>query len=323
MFKPVYRDYLWGGDRIRQLYNRTEAPAVCAESWEVSVRPEGMSLVENEPFTGQSLTELSRQYGKELLGSECETSEFPLLIKLIDARETLSIQVHPDEEAAELYGGDPKTEMWHILESEPESLLYVGFRRKMDGRRFANMLAKQKTGKLLRTIPAVAGKSIFVPGGTVHAIGAGNLILEIQQNSNTTYRIYDWERVAENGQPRELHLNQALNVIDWNAPEAVLQGRNPLPADNHANRRWQMLRSDFFTLTSLALMQPERISLDGTTFHVLFAARGTARIGWGSGSGRELLIPQGRSCLVPANLGEYVLSTLAEGESAQVLTTSL
>jgi len=282
-----------------------------------------MSIVKNGALADETLDSLCRRFGGAICGSDCEGDEFPLLIKLIDARETLSIQVHPDEDAAEAYGGDAKTEMWHILAARPEALLYVGFRGKMDERRFTDWLADKKIGNLLLKIPAVAGKSIFVPGGTVHAIGAGNLILEIQQNSNTTYRIHDWERVREDGRPRELHIKEALNVINWRAPDAHLQGRNPLKAQNSANRSWQMLRSDFFTLNSLALMAPEKVLLDGRSFHVLFVAGGNVRIGWPGADAEGLLLPHGRSCLIPAGLGEYLLSPLNDGQAALVLTTSL
>lgn len=175
---------------------------------------------------------------------------------------------------------------------------------------------------MLRSIPSVAGRSLYTPGGLVHAIGEGNLILEVQQNSNTTYRVFDWDRVGPDGRARDLHVQQAMEVIDWRAPALGLLAPVPMSGPVPANRHLRLLRCDYFELASLQLAEPEEIVLDGTTFHALFVADGAVRVEWGT-SGEALDLPRGRSCLVPAALGRYRLSPADGTGGARVLTTSL
>lgn len=321
LFKPVYRDYLWGGDRIAQRFGRKDAPACCAESWEISAHPEGMSVVENGPLAGTDLAALCKEHGTRVMGSACESDRFPLLIKLIDARARLSVQVHPNEDAARRYGGEAKTEMWHVLEAAPEAVLFAGLQPGVGPRIFHDAVVDKGVAALLRPVPSVAGKSLYTPGGMVHAIGEGNLLLEVQQSSNTTYRLYDWDRVGADGRARELHVQKAMEVIDWKAPAMGLLSPVPLPGPVSANRHTRLLRSDYFELCSVRLAEPERVSMDGTSFHALFVAEGSVRVGE-EGSPEAVELPCGRSCLVPACNGSYVLAPL-DGTEARVLTTTL
>ncbi|MCL1857181.1 MAG: class I mannose-6-phosphate isomerase [Kiritimatiellaeota bacterium] len=305
-FAPIYRDYLWGGDGIATLFRREGTPAPCAESWEISAHADGRSVVGEGALAGCDLRQLTRDYGTALTGTHCETETFPLLIKLIDAAEPLSVQVHPDDAAAQACGGEAKTEMWYVLKATDDAHLCAGLTADVHGPRQIHDAAVDKTlRRFLRIIPSRAGQSLFVPGGMVHAIGKGNLIFEVQQSSNTTYRLYDWDRVDADGRTRPLHLRQALDAINWRSPAMDFLRPVPMSPANAANRRSRLLRSDFFTLEAIDLAAPEPVTLDGTTFHALFVEKGAATLAWDGGT---LPLPLGRSCLVPANLKHYALT---------------
>jgi mannose-6-phosphate isomerase len=323
LFKPIYRDYVWGGGRIAQHFGREDAPARCAESWEISAHADGNGVVENGTLSGRDLSSLCKEYGRQLIGTAADADEFPLLIKLIDARERLSVQVHPNDKTAKQHGGEAKTEMWHILDAEPNAELFAGLRAEVGPRAFQDALKAHKVPSLLSSVRSVAGKSLYVPGGLLHAIGEGNLLIEIQQNSNTTYRVYDWDRLGVDGKPRELHIQQALEVIDWRAPEASLLSPIPMSDATPANQCDRLLRSDFFELRRYKLAEPQVMAMDGLSFHALFASEGSAIIKVDGADDVEL--PFGRSCLVPASVGEYEIHPVGQGgaRGATVLVTTL
>ncbi len=317
LFRHVYRDYIWGGCRIPEKFGRTDAPERCAESWEISGHPDGVSVVANGPLAGTRLDDLCRTAGEALVGTAAEDpTRFPLLLKLIDAKTKLSVQVHPSEETAEEVGGEPKTEMWYVLDAEPGSFMYCGLRDCHGPRAIRDALAAREMPSLLAAHPSKPGSSLFVPGGPVHAIGDGNLVFEVQQSSNTTYRLYDWDRVGADGRTRELHVEKALKVIDFRAP--ALGFIDPVE-EGGANPRSRVLRTDFFRLEKTRLLAPETVALDGLSFHALFVLSGAARV---SGTGFEPVdLPLGTSCLVPAALGSYSLDPAAE--NTEILTTSI
>lgn len=252
-FKPVYQDYVWGGSRIRTKFNRNDAPFPCAESWEIADRPEGMSVVAEGRFAGTSLNDLVVLYGEKLLGRGRKERRFPLLIKVIDAKEPLSVQVHPSEESAECYGGEPKTEAWHLLEGGP---LYASFKRPSSKEELLQAIQEGQAGELLQKIEARAGETLFIPGGRIHAIGPGCLILEVQQNSNSTFRVYDWGRKG-----RALHLDEACNCIKFD------DTANPLvqPLDETI-----LLSTLFFTVQKLEASETLRIECNPDTFQIFF-----------------------------------------------------
>ncbi len=319
LFRHVYRDYLWGGSRIAERFGRADAPERCAESWEISPHPDGPSVVANGPLAGRDLQSLCDEFGEALLGSACEGTRFPLLIKLIDARQKLSVQVHPSEETAEAVGGEPKTEMWYLLDADPGAKIYCGLRDCPGPRTLRDALAAHRAPELLVEHPSRVGCAMFVPGGTVHAIGEGNLIYEVQQNSNTTYRVYDWDRVGPDGRARELHVDKAVAVIQWRAPKLGFLRPEAAAAAGPGNVRRQILRSDFFELHETTLRGREPVALDGLTFHALFVKEGTVRLVRDGGEPLELAA--GVSCLVPASLGAYALEPV--GGEAKVLTTNV
>lgn len=305
LFQPVYKDYLWGGNRLAHLFGRTGTPAICAESWEVTDRAEGMSIVINGSFKGCSLHTLVDTQGPALLGEGSTETAFPLLIKLIDARQDLSVQVHPDHRSAALTGGEPKTEMWYILEADPSALIYAGLKPGVTQTQFEEALRLQRLeSDVLAAIPAKPGRVVFVPGGRVHAIGAGCLLLEVQQNSTTTYRVYDWNRTDKQGRSRDLHLEQALRVIDWENSKPEINSPRLLPQTG-PNAYAAILQCPFFTTVRIALNAPEPVSHNGRSFHVVFVVSGHVLIG---ANGTVAAAGKGTTCLIPAANTHYTLT---------------
>ena len=318
LFRPVYKDYLWGGDRIAKRFGRADAPALCGESWEVSAHPDGMSVVEGGPFDGRDLASLCEEFGAALVGSFAEGTRFPLLVKLIDAKKRLSLQVHPDDEGAARHGGEAKTEMWYFLEAAPGATVCAGLKEGVGPRIFADAVKEHGVASLVRVVDAEPGKALYIPGGLVHAICEGCFVLEVQQSSNTTWRVYDWDRVGPDGRPRELHVARAMEVIDWKAPPASLSVPYAMKAADPRNKRERVVRSDYFTMERLTLRAPEAGTLDGRTFRILFAADADLVVTDGGG---ETAVPRGRSCLLPASLGAYAVAP--RGAEATVLTVEL
>ena len=297
-FRPVYKDYIWGGTRIITKFGRRMPPGIYAESWEVSTRPEGMSVVADGPLAGTTLQSLVDTHGAALMGTRVGSGPFPLLVKLIDSRERLSVQVHPDDAAAARHGGEAKTEMWHVLDAAPGAQVFAGFRPGTGKREMETAIRNARFEDVLATVPVSPGDTVFVPGGRVHALDAGLLILEVQQNSNTTYRLYDWGRVGHDGRPRETHVAQALRVIDWNdtgSPKAM-PSVLPCPAPNH---RELLVESPYFRIERLGLRSEFVEADDPGGFRVLFVAAGTLRMDWPQGSSRTAA---GTSVLIPAGL---------------------
>ncbi len=236
-FRPVYKDYIWGGDRIVHKYGRPEPPGIYAESWEVADRSEGMSVVADGPLASRTLSELRSADPAGLLGVHARPGPFPLLVKLIDARERLSVQVHPDEVCAARHGGEPKTEAWYVLEAELDACVFAGLRPGVDRAAVEDAIRRTRLEEVLNRVPVAAGDAIFVPGGRVHALDAGLVILEVQQNSNTTYRMYDWGRVGHDGRPRETHVAQALRCVRWTDTSSPRCTPETLPSPPHSQRQ--------------------------------------------------------------------------------------
>ena len=305
-FRPVYKDYIWGGERIIRRYHRSAPPGIYAESWEVSTRPEGVSEVVNGPLAGITLDELCKQRGAEVLGAKVKGKQFPLLIKLIDAKETLSVQVHPDDTTAAIHGGEAKTEMWYVLEADKGACVYCGLTPGTDAKAMEAAVGARNFARLLQTVPVSAGDAVFVPGGRVHAIGAGCLLLEVQQNSNTTYRIYDWDRVGPDGRPRELHIEQALKVTSWNDEQNAKVPPRKI-SESGKNERWEILTTKYFCLERFKLGEVIATGGFGESFHVLFVAKGTIRI---RSQGFSETAHAGTTYLVPAHVRQYFVEPM-------------
>lgn len=214
--KPSFKEYIWGGRKLIDEYNKQYDGEILAESWELSCHKDGPSYIANGEYEGLSLVEYINEHGKKVLGSNCDKfDDFPILIKLIDAKKNLSVQVHPNNEyALKNEGQYGKTEMWYVIDHEPNAKLYYGFKDKISRSEFEERIKNNTLIEALNEVTVKKGDVFFIESGTIHAIGAGILIAEIQQNSNVTYRVYDYGRKDKNGNQRELHTGKALEVTE-------------------------------------------------------------------------------------------------------------
>ena len=212
---------VWGGRRLESLYGKRLPSGVrIGESWEIVDREDAQSVVHNEPLRGATLHELWKARREEVFGANLpNTPRFPLLFKLLDCQDRLSVQVHPPPEVAPRFNGEPKTEMWYLMATLLDSDLYAGLKRGVTREQFEDALHRGRVADLIHRIPTRAGEAFFIPSGRIHAIGAGNVIFEVQQNSDTTYRVFDWNRLGLDGKPRALHLDESLASINFDDPE--------------------------------------------------------------------------------------------------------
>jgi len=229
IFQPIFMERVWGGRRLESLYGKRLPPAArIGESWEIVDRPEAQSVVHNGPFRGQTLHTLWTEYREPVFGNlpdgpnQTGASRFPILAKLLDAQENLSLQVHPPAAVAQELGGEPKSEFWYIADATPGAEIFAGLKKTSTRGAFVKDLKQGKVLEHAHQISVTAGDAIFLPSGRLHAVGAGNLIVEIQQNSDTTYRVYDWDRVQKGGTARKMHIAEALQSIDFSDREPSL-----------------------------------------------------------------------------------------------------
>ncbi len=221
---PVFMERIWGGQRLREVFGK-ELPAGkrIGESWEIADLVEGRSTIGNGPLRGQTLGEAVARHREEIAGTKDFPTAFPLLIKFLDAQDVLSVQVHPDAETCQRMGkGQPKTECWYIIHAEPGAVIYKGLRKGVTKNQFARAIETQDIASLLAAVPVQVGECHYIPAGTVHALSAGLLIAEVQTPSDTTYRVFDWNRVDEQGKSRPLHIEEALESIHFDiTPEKL------------------------------------------------------------------------------------------------------
>ena len=303
LFTPVYKDYLWGGNRFKKYFNRKISDEILAESWEISDRDEGMSIIENGYFAGTSLKKMVKKYPTEIVGKNFIGSSFPLLIKIIDAKKRLSLQVHPDEQNAKKFGGEPKNELWHFLENDNSTIFY-GLKNKIKKDDFLDILNSNKVDDILNKFMLKKDSNVLVPGGCIHAINEGSLILEIQQNSNTTYRIHDWNRVDADGNSRELHINKALEVMSLNVNNDPIVKTNIIDKNNSFIRT-EILDKPYFKVEHINLKNIFTQTMNHSTFHTLFVSEGSVELKWND---KDILkINKGRSVLIPAVINKYHL----------------
>jgi len=223
-FEPIFQERIWGGRKLAELFGKNIPPNKgIGESWEIVDRPEAQSIVREGPLSDRSLHDLWVNFREELFGEIPDAPRFPLLIKLLDAHERLSLQVHPPQEIAESLGGEAKNEFWYVAAAEPNAEIFVGLRKSMTRDQFEDALHSGTVADCVHAIQMKSGAAMFLPSGRFHAIGAGNLLVEVQQNSDTTYRVFDWNRVGDQGKPRQPHVDQALQCIDFNdvAPKPI------------------------------------------------------------------------------------------------------
>jgi mannose-6-phosphate isomerase len=298
-FKPVFKERVWGGRNLERLYGKTLPPNVpIGESWEISDRPGDVSVVEGGPLAGRDLRWLMENHATDLLGpARSLNGRFPLLIKILDAQEDLSLQVHPPAPRAAELKGEPKTEMWFITDARPDAALYVGLRHGVSREEFTRRIADGSVANCFHRHAVRAGDAMFLPSGRVHAIGGGNVIFEIQQNSDTTYRVFDWNRVGLDGNPRELHVEKSLASIDFEDFEAALATRETVEKDGVAIRH--LADCEHFAVRQFTLRRDANVRLELGQMHIIGVVSGCISV---QADGGSLSLGAGAFCVVPACL---------------------
>jgi mannose-6-phosphate isomerase len=299
-FAPRFKDRVWGGRRLAELYGKPlPAGTPIGESWEICDRPGDASVIANGPLAGRDLRWLMEHHQAELLGpAPAQQGAFPLLIKILDARDKLSLQVHPPSAKAAALKGEPKTEMWYIADADPGALLYVGLRKGVTRADFERALAAGTVESCFHQIPVKAGDTMFLPSGRVHAIGAGLVIFEIQQNSDTTYRVYDWNRAGLDDRPRALHIRESLESIDFADFEPALAPDQWSAAVPQVR---PLVRHELFDVDACRMQPGLHSCLPGGSMRILGVAGGELLVGKGD---TQVRLPAGSFCLIPACLGE-------------------
>lgn len=306
--KPSCKNYLWGGRRLADEYGIEYEEDILAEAWELSCHPDGPSYISNGKYAGMTLEEFIEAEGKEVLGSHCRRfRDFPILIKFIDAKQNLSIQVHPNNRyALKNEGQYGKTEMWYIMDANPGAFLYYGFKTEVSKEEFAKRIEEDSLLEVLNAVPVQKGDVLFIESGTIHAIGEGILIAEIQQNSNVTYRVYDYGRVGKDGKKRDLHIEKALAVTN----------RVPIVKDKTSYPH--VADCDYFTVDKLNLdgtfMKKMEGSVSETSFASILFLDGEGTI---SNKGESLQFKKGESFFLTAGSGAYTI----EGSCDALVTT--
>lgn len=297
-FNPIFKERVWGARNLERLYGKKLPPSVpIGESWEISDRPGDVSVVANGPLAGKELHWLVENHRADLLGdAKLEAGRFPLLIKLLDAQEKLSLQVHPPASKAAELRGDPKTEMWFIADAILDAELYVGLKRGVTRGDFERRIGDGSVAECFHRAKVHAGDAMFLPSGRVHAIGAGLVIFEIQQNSDTTYRVFDWNRVGLDGKPRELHIPQSLASIDFNDFEPALVAGEKIVGADFSTRR--LVAHTLFTVDHYEARQECEVSIQRGKMRIVGVVSGKVRIGPAEGMYSDLL--PGQFCLIPA-----------------------
>jgi mannose-6-phosphate isomerase len=302
IFQPIFKDRVWGGRELERLYGKKIPDgAPIGESWEISDRPGDVSVVANGKFAGKDLRWLMENHAAEILGGAkpAAAGRFPLLCKILDAREKLSLQVHPPASKAAELKGEPKTEMWFIADAVPGANLYVGLKRGVTRAEFERKIADGSVAECFHRLPVQTGDTMFLPSGRVHAIGDGLVIFEIQQNSDTTYRVFDWNRVGLDGKPRELHVAESLASIDFNDFEPKLVPASYRSAPGFKFR--QLVEDPLFNVQEMVFENAGSVSPAGQYLRIIALVKGAAEIAGGDEKISVTLQP-GQFCLLPASL---------------------
>jgi len=314
-FQPIFKERVWGGRNLASLY-RKQLPAdvPIGESWEITDRPEGVSVITNGPLAGKDLHWLMAHHAEELLGpAKSQSGRFPLLVKLLDAQDDLSLQVHPPAEVAAKLGGEPKTEMWYVAQATPTAQIYVGLKNGVTREEFERKVRDGSVADCFHRHTVQAGDAMFLPSGRVHAIGAGSVLFEIQQNSDTTYRVFDWNRVGLEGKPRDLHIEQAMASINFNdfEPAKVVTSSS---ASKSLSRR-SLVDHELFSVDLLSLPPKSSLPLKHTGPLVVAATDSSVSI---YSDGAPVRLSAGQFAVIPASVSEVSLQT-SEVTGASVL----
>jgi mannose-6-phosphate isomerase len=298
-FHPLFKERVWGGRNLERLYHKPLPPGVpIGESWEISDRPGDVSVAANGPLAGKDLRWLMEHHERDLLGdARSRNGRFPLLVKILDAQDALSLQVHPPANRAAEPGVEPKTELWYITNALPKAELCVGLKRGVTRTAFEDKIRAGTVAECFHHVPVKAGDAMFLPSGRVHALGAGIVLFEIQQNSDTTYRVFDWNRLGLDGKPRELHLPQSLASIDFNDFEPTLL---PAASREAGPAGIRHLVNDVFAVDLIHAPSSAAVLPGGSGFKIIAVLEGNLTVAGKATSAVELR--PGEFCLVPAAL---------------------
>ena len=314
-FEPIFQERVWGGRRLETLFNKPLPPGQrIGESWEISDRPDAISVIANGPFAGHDLRWLMENHAEELLGEvPNHDGSFPWLAKLLDANEDLSVQVHPPASLAEQLGGEPKTEIWHIAHTELDARLIAGLKYGTTPENFEERMGQSDFPLCLHEIPAQKDDSIFIPSGRLHALGEGTVVFEIQQNSDTTFRVFDWNRTGLDGQPRTLHVDKAIQSIDFTDIEPSVSKPNWNSLDG-ASSYTIANQESVFRIDHVRLDLADPIPLPGQGLRMLAVTHGLITL---NGANETLALALGQFALVPAS----VEAPVVQGDGTQFLLT--
>lgn len=304
-FKPIFKERVWGGRRLEQLYGKAlPANVPIGESWEITDRAEGVSEIAAGPLAGKTLRWLMEHRGADVLGADRgKTTAFPLLVKILDAQDKLSLQVHPPAAKAKELGGEPKTEMWYFADATPKADIFVGLKKGVTREEFAAKTRDGTVAGCFHRIPVKPGDVMFLPSGRVHALGAGGVIFEIQQNSDTTYRVFDWNRVGLDGKPRDLHIEQSLASIDFEDFEPHLV-RSEFSRNEDIAVRY-LVDDPLFRVHQWRIRRGGRFYLKSGLPQILGLIAGELVIG---ANGVEAQLKPGEFCLLPASLEKVTVA---------------
>lgn len=300
-FEPIFRSYIWGGDRLAsQLGKKPPGSGIWAESWEIVDHREGESVVSEGPLAGWTLRQLIESFPLEILGKDAPSERFPLLLKYLDCERVLSVQVHPNDEYGEKMAQPDrgKTEAWYVIEAVPGAKLYAGLKPGVDRQSLEKAVAEERTEDCLHVLYPNPGDCVYIPAGTLHALGEGLLVAEIQQASDCTFRLYDWNRVDKDGKPRQLHIEQALEVTDFESgPIQAVEKTKPLP--NQARR---LVECDKFVLDEYD--RAGGYEIQSNQWAIVTVPKGSASI---RSQQETFEMSRGQSLLVPAACKDAIL----------------
>ena len=310
---PSGKDYLWGGQRLKTDFGKQINMNPLAETWECSVHPDGPSFAAMGEFEGKSLQEILDIH-PEYLGTKFQSAiEFPVLIKFIDAAKNLSVQVHPSDEYAYLHenGQRGKTEMWYVLDAVPNAKLVWGFEHKVTAELLKKNIADGTLDNDLHYVPVKSGDVFFIQAGTVHAIGAGILLVEIQESSNLTYRLYDYNRRDKNGKLRQLRFDKAVQVLNMN-PIGITRQKNRLVKYSIGCCREVLCRCKYFEVERILVKKRARFTIDRNSFQVLLCLNGKGSVWKADKNKNAFAFVKGSCVFLPANLGECMVEGACE-----------
>jgi mannose-6-phosphate isomerase len=301
VFQPLFMERIWGGRHLERLYGKAlPASQKIGESWEISDRPEAQSIIQNGPLAGTTLHQALHLHETAIMGdARLLKGRFPLLVKILDAREKLSLQVHPPSEKAAALDGEPKTEMWYVTHAEPGGELYVGLRKDTTRDEFETRIREGTVAECFHRIEMQEGDAMFLPSGRVHAIGAGLVLFELQQNSDTTYRVFDWNRLDSGGKPRQLHVKESLECIDFNDFEPAPIRDEKSKSDLASVRIRPLVKNPLFSVEEVTGIPSAKVNYALKSPLIIGVATGEIRLNHPS---EPVRLKNGQFSLVPAGM---------------------